>query len=76
MSVNTNNIGNRFCNVWFLSQNLLLIEDRGLEEMMKTMDRPETFPKIKKIFSSSLEKKDAMHLLTGFATVSQNASIV
>jgi len=40
----------RFRNVWFLSWNLLLIEDWRLEEMMKTLDRPETF--FKKIFET------------------------
>jgi len=41
-SINANKIGNRFCNVSFPSQNLLLRENWRLE-MTKTLDRPETF---------------------------------
>ena len=37
------------CNFWFLSQNLLLSEDWRLE-MMKTLDRPESFSKNFKTF--------------------------
>jgi len=41
------------CNVWFLSQNLLLSEDWRLE-VMKTLDRPESFAKkFSKLFSSN-----------------------
>jgi len=63
------------CNVWFLSYNLLLSEDWRLE-MMKALDRPESFSKkFSKLFSSKyLKKEDAMLLATGFATVSQIAN--
>jgi len=45
------------CNVWFLSQNLLLSKDWRLE-IMKTLDRPESFfKKIFKTFSSKISKK-------------------
>jgi len=45
----------------------LLSEDWRLE-MMKTLDRPESFSK------QILKKEDAMLLATGFATVSQIAN--
>jgi len=63
------------CNVWFRSQNVLLRKVWRLE-MMKTLDRPESFSKkFSKLFSSKyLKKEDAMLLATGFATVSQIAN--
>jgi len=48
-SINADNIGNRFWNVWFLLSNLLLSEDWRLE--MKTLDCPKTF--FKKNFKKS-----------------------
>jgi len=45
------------CNVWFLSQNLLLSGDWHLE-MVKTLDHPETFSKkFSKLFSNKYLKK-------------------
>jgi len=53
----------------------LLSEDWRLE-MMKTLDRPDSFSKkFSKLLSSKyLKKEDAMLLATGFATVSQIAN--
>jgi len=43
-------------------------------EVMKTLDRPESFSKkFLKHFSRKYKKEDAMLLATGFATVSQIA---
>jgi len=48
---------------------LLLSEDWRQEEMMKILNRPESFFKT---FSSTFPRKeDAMFLVTGFVTVSQ-----
>jgi len=44
-------------NIWFLSKNLLLSEDWRLE-MMKTLDRPESFSKhFSKLFFKQIYKK-------------------
>jgi len=54
------------------------IAERGLPrlEMMKTLDRPESFFKkfFKTFFKQNFKKKDAMLLVTDFATVSQIAN--
>jgi len=53
-----------------------LLSDDWRLEMMKTLDRPETFSKkFSRLFSSKyLKKDDAMLLATGLATVSQIAN--
>jgi len=46
------------CNVWFLSQNLLLSEEWRLRlEMMKTLDSPENFQIIFRTFFKQILKK-------------------
>jgi len=52
-----------------------LIAERGTE-MMKTLQRPESFSKniFKTFVSQILKKEDAMLLTTGFATVSHIAN--
>jgi len=72
MSVNENDIGNRFCLQRFVSV-IKFIAERGLAVRGNDEDvgSPRNFSKH---FSSKISKKeDAMLLVTGFAMVSQTA---